>query len=182
MAKYRTIPKLSNERKNAFWAKINVTENKDECWEWKEYVDKNGYGRFKIGRTFFPSHRVSFSLSKKGKLSSFLVCHKCDNPKCCNPAHLFLGTQQENIDDCIAKGRYITGDKNGMVKHPELVTKGDKHHNAKFTDSQIIDIRKIYAEGKTSHKKLGKIYSVSANTIKDIVNGKTWKHLLSETA
>lgn len=182
MQKIRTIPELKEKRVQSFWSKITIPENKDLCWEWESGVDKDGYGVFSIDRGGYRAHRVSYFLSIEIDPMGLLVCHKCDNPACCNPAHLFLGTARENMEDCKSKGRYITGEKNGMVKHPDLVLKGITHYKSKFTESDIIDIRDTFSKKELNQRKLASKYSVSEHTIYCILKGITWKHLLNKTA
>lgn len=95
-----------NEKK--FWSKVHVRELQD-CWEWKGFKS-NGYGSLYIrsfsGRAIFMAHRVSFVLkNKKDLVGNILICHKCDNPICCNPNHLFSGTHTDNMLDMKAKNR-----------------------------------------------------------------------------
>jgi len=97
------------------WARV-VRGAPDACWEWQGATDKDGYGR--IGRggrgaPNNPAHRVAFEISRGPIPYGLLVCHHCDNPPCCNPAHLFLGTHQDNQADKVAKGRQARGSTAG---------------------------------------------------------------------
>lgn len=79
-----------------------------ECWSWTGAVNNDGYGRFKVGGRsgkLLLAHRVAYALHQQTPRCGFLVCHKCDNPGCCNPAHLFMGRPRRNVGDMIAKGR-----------------------------------------------------------------------------
>ena len=92
-----------------FWAKVDKTPGhgpNGDCWEWQAGRSKFGYGRIMVGRKLVVAHRVSLALSEGSSIPDGLcVCHKCDNPRCVNPAHLFLGTNQDNMVDKISKGR-----------------------------------------------------------------------------
>lgn len=89
-----------------FWSKVEVTENPDDCWNWKAKAKSgHGYGIFNLGDHQSNAHRVSWMLSNGPIPDGLFVCHKCDNPRCCNPNHLFLGTPKDNTDDMNRKGR-----------------------------------------------------------------------------
>jgi len=97
--------KLSDKDLSRFWGKINV-KGASECWPWKNSLRGSlGYGQFRIGDKICDAHRIALELKdgplKKGRY----VCHSCDSPKCCNPRHLFAGTQKNNMDDMTDKGR-----------------------------------------------------------------------------
>jgi hypothetical protein len=95
---------LSDYHRDLFWSWVDIGAA-DECWPWKLWVSNKGYGMFvSLGRTQTAS-RVAWFLSN-GINPDGVVCHSCDNPICCNPAHLFLGTQSDNIRDCVRKGRH----------------------------------------------------------------------------
>lgn len=116
------------------------------------------------------SHQVSWIIHF-GKIPYKLcVCHKCDNPSCVNPDHLFLGTISDNIKDAYNKGR--------VVKPPlETLPKGVNKWNAKLNDEIIKEIRARYTTEKISYRALAKIYKVNYRTIGDIIRKEKWKHV-----
>lgn len=138
---------------------VNVTP--DGCWEWKFGRNPKGYGA-KIQDGYTLAHRLVFAL-KHGPLQSRyqMVLHKCDNPPCCNPDHLFLGDNSVNLADMAAKGRSM---------------RGERHHSARLTAQQIPEIIKAHADGK-GLKELGGLYGVRPGTIDFIVRRKTWRHV-----
>ena len=91
------------------------------CWEWPKFKDKEGYGRTKLNGKTSIAHRAAWIIANGPIPSGASVLHKCDNPSCVNPNHLFLGTQKENIADCIAKNRFPKGERNGWAKINERV-------------------------------------------------------------
>jgi hypothetical protein len=94
---------LSPDAQARFWSRIPRTTG---CWEWKAGCFDNGYGAFKSQGKQYHAHRLVWELTRGKIPSGLLVCHKCDNPRCCNPEHLFLGTVSDNAKDAVAKGRW----------------------------------------------------------------------------
>lgn len=137
------------------------------CWNWSAARDKNGYGKMSSGSEYSKyAHRVSYDVFVGTIPKGINVCHKCDNPSCVNPEHLFLGTQKDNIHDMHSKGRGI--------KSCEW-TWGEKHKNSKLTEQDVI---MIYGSDLSS-RELANLLNVSSNLIVRIRAGKTWKHLFS---
>ena len=145
-----------------FWAKVvKTTEN--ECWEWLAAKHKFGYGMFGVKNKVIYTHRFSFELHF-GKIPDGLeILHSCDNPPCCNPKHLFLGTQRHNVIDMGNKDRRSGGSM-----------PGEQHPQAKLTIEIARNIRKQYSQERISQRKLAKLYNVCQTTIADIVLNKSW--------
>ena len=97
-----------NQLGKRFWSKVNKT---DGCWEWTAYLNKQGYGRYGIGSNVYRAHRLAFEEAYGPIPEGMFVCHKCDNPSCVRPDHLFLGTNSDNLKDCSAKGRHPNANK-----------------------------------------------------------------------
>lgn len=87
---------------DAFWKKVEKT---DSCWNWQGCLDSDGYGRFQFNYQRWKTHRLSYHVHKGSIPLDMCVCHSCDNPKCVNPDHLWLGTTQDNTRDRTLKGR-----------------------------------------------------------------------------
>lgn len=125
------------------------------------------------------AHRVAWELANGPIPEGLHVCHRCDNPPCCNPAHLFIGTHTDNQRDMAAKGRHVAphGDANGMRLHPEARPRGERAGRAVLTDGQVIEIRNLYAAGGLSAARIGEMYGVAGSTIRRIAAGLRWTHL-----
>jgi hypothetical protein len=151
----------------SFWNRVNKLEN--ECWEWTGACNSTGYGNVAWAGKVYVTHRVAAYLTGLVKTMSAPdssreathVLHKCDNRKCCNPNHLFLGSFTDNMLDAYKKTRKIQ-------------PKGEKHVNAKLTNAQAEEIRKRYAGGEFQ-VPLAKEYKVSQRAISLIVRGETYK-------
>jgi hypothetical protein len=143
-----------------------------DCWNWIKLKDWDGYGYFYIGKDpnnlikssqkykNIKAHRFSYFLHK-GDPFNLLVCHKCDNPSCVNPDHLFLGTHHDNNQDRAIKGR------NNFDR------KGEKNSRSKLTIKEVLEIRASQLSGK----ELSKIYGISTPQISAIKLKKSWKHI-----
>jgi len=175
-----------------FWGKV-IKSGSEDCWPWTAALTHDGYGRFGWGGTTHISHRIAFRMEVGEIPEGLCACHSCDNRKCCNPNHIWLGTHWDNVLDKMAKGRYKEGakkrgpewianrprgDDHPFRKNPRLPCFGEGVNTAKLDSSDVIKIRKFYATGKYGMKSLAMRFGVSAWNIKYIVDGKTWKHLL----
>jgi HNH endonuclease len=167
-ANYSLAGSKNVDRVGSFWMKVDV-RSADECWEWQASKNARGYGQFWIGNTFTGSHRFSYELLH-GKIgdSNLLACHKCDNPSCCNPKHLFLGTHQDNEADKVSKGRQATGNKNGQG--------GTKNWKNKLSEQAVKNIRFFNTKG-FSNKQLSDMFGVTESMIYYIVTRRSWKWL-----
>lgn len=157
MRKYTTEEYIS-----AFWSKVKIG-NPDECWEWQGgKTASGGYGKYGSHKQNILAHRFSWELTNGKIPDSLFVLHKCDNPGCVNPNHLFVGTQQDNVTDRELKMR---GNQ----------PKGEKHGMARLSFSQVNEIRQRYASGTISQSELGKEYGVTQPMIGKIVRRENWK-------
>ncbi len=152
-----------------FWAKVNTT---DTCWLWTA-ASKNAkfcYGYFKIGRKKYLAHRISWLITYGIIPNNLYVLHKCDNPKCVNPNHLFLGTAKDNCNDCIAKNRSIMVAKNRRVQSGKQFNTNLKIISNTLTQKQIEEIQNKYIPHNYGFAKLAKEYNVSKWLVRKILN------------
>ena len=144
-----------------FWAKVKKT---DTCWEWIGVKDSHGYGRVSIGhRGLKTASRVSWEISKGPIPDGLFVLHKCDNPPCVRPEHLFLGTHLDNVLDCKAKGRQ---------NHP----RGEKNGVPKLTVEKVLEIRSLRESGLT-FRAIGSMYGIAHRTVQNIDKRIKWSHV-----
>jgi hypothetical protein len=142
-----------------FWRKVEKT---DSCWLWTAAVRRadEGYGAFWLNGRHVPAHRVAFELTNGQIGDDQVVAHRCDNPRCVNPDHLFATTQRGNMEDKVQKGRQAAGERNSK---------------AKLTSSQVAEIRHAYAAGERSIR-LAERFGIDRTNVWNIVSGKTWSH------
>lgn len=142
-----------------FMAKFTVSDN--GCWQWKDGKTER-YPSFTYNQTNHHAHRVSYMLFKGDIPEGLCVCHSCDNPKCVNPRHLFLGTMGDNLRDMFRKGR-----RNIC---------GENHTNNKLTTEQVLSIRKMAKDNKPT-KEIAKEFNISTTNVNLIIRGAGWRHL-----
>lgn len=175
--------KLEKKDLVRFWAKIQATED-DKCWVWTGAKSSAGYGRFKVNGKLLSPHRIAYSLFNEAELTDLFVCHTCDNPSCCNPKHLFLGTRSENMKDCFKKGRltsyragYIAAMKTGKFFYRGgNKQSGESSPSAKLKNEDVLKIRELSAQGQ-DNIVISEIFGVTPRNISKIVHRETWKHI-----
>jgi len=153
------IEDIDEKTLERFWNKVNKSSG---CWEWLGAKDRDGYGYFGVKRKAKKAHRLSWLLFFKTDPGKYHVCHKCDNPSCVNPDHLFLGSHTDNVQDCVRKGRNNIGTRNG---------------SSKLTPDDIQEIRRKYKFRTYGTTKLAEEYGVSYQMIHRIVTDKNWRHV-----
>jgi hypothetical protein len=149
-----------------FWNLVDIGKE-TECWNWMGKKTRGGYGRFLLNvsqnfREVYAS-RVAYKIAHKNLPNTHFVCHTCDNPTCCNPAHLYLGTYTDNCND-------------KMIRHRHNCGRGETQGSSKLKEYQVLEIRKRVENGETQ-RSLCKEYNIDDATINHVVKRRSWKHI-----
>lgn len=144
-----------------FWSLVEK-KSQDECWLWLGKLNQWGYGRIRHGGIQAMAHRVAYQLQTEKSIDGLIAMHICDNPACCNPNHIALGTHADNQKDKFNKNRQAKGEINGQ---------------SILTEEQVIEARKLYVETKTTYKKLAEKFGVSRDTMQKAIRKIYWKHV-----
>ena len=164
MSAYTVNRRKGRDRTQRFREKVQQG-SPDECWPWLASCRK-GYGQFSDGRgVMLPAHKVAWVLERGEVPAGLSVLHQCDNRKCCNVRHLYLGTQTDNMADVIRRGR----------QGKRLLYRGEVVSTALLTAESVIEIRRRYAQGELQ-KDLAAAFGVGTTTIGAIVTRRSWKH------
>jgi hypothetical protein len=148
--------------------RLSLIDEQSGCWNWQS-TTRNGYGRLIVGsrtdktRKSVSAHRYSFEIFVGPIAEGLEVCHRCDNPSCVNPQHLFLGTRQDNIDDRESKGR-------------NKIQRGENNGNAKLTDVDVVAAKRLRTKGMT-YKCIAERFGVTKMTAMRAIKGQQWAHL-----
>lgn len=172
--------KLSAKDIERFWSKVDKDGPMPDqtkphytglgpCWLWAAGIRSDGCGQFKIGDKNTSAHRVAWVIAyggipHDGSYHGICVCHKCDNQVCCNPSHMFLGTNKDNIKDREFKGR---GSK----------ARGEAKGKAKLNTTKVLEIRAKHAAGGVYQNVLAVQFGVSRALINRVIHRKTWVHV-----
>ena len=144
-----------------FWEKVNKTEG---CWLWQGCRDKKGYGHFRVADgVYMLAHRFAYQELVRTLEVSESLCHNCpggDNPRCVNPAHMFVGSVDDNNKDAAKKGR---------------VSQGEKHYRAVLTKEDVATIKRLYVPRVFGYHRIAALLGVAPTTVRGVVKGSTWK-------
>lgn len=186
-----------------FWSRVDKSAGADACWIWDHICPGEEYGRFKVAGRKIVASRYSYEISIGAIPNGLCVLHKCDNPTCVNPSHLFLGTKRDNIQDAISKGRALVGSVNPMHLHPELrqglaermknnperratgdrnsrrlypdrYPRGEEVVGSKLTWDDVRKIRAMYETGDYTQQSIASQFNVSKQIIHRIVHNRQW--------
>ena len=145
----------------ALWRRVDTSRGEDSCWEWQGSRHRQGYGTMGWKGKILKTHRVAYQISHGTLLSSDDVLHTCDNPPCCNPAHLFVGNHDTNMKDMKAKGR--SGDH-----------KGENNGRARISSADVCTIRNAKKEPQAA---LMRRFGLTQSAISSIQRRITWTHI-----
>ena len=197
--KHRPIPPLRQIDKDRFWAKVDV-RGADECWPWvgaslRDRYGNKTYGVLGISQVNIHANRLSYYIKYGIDLGDLMCLHTCHFQLCVNPSHLEPGTHDDNMRQMKESGRAASGERSGSRKHPEKHRKGkfhpvnnnpdpragnlqygEDHHNNVFTNSQVLEMRRLSRDGK-SLRFLAEMFNSKKQTIWGIVTYKRWRHL-----
>lgn len=138
-----------------FWSRVDTSGGPDACWPWKRCRNERGYGVFGVRKVRWLAHR--FAIGYSGPL---FVCHRCDNPPCCNPTHLFTAPHRDNMEDMKRKGRS---------------PKGSARPNARLTEALAAEAKRRLANGERPWA-IAKALGIGATSVYPIRDGRTWSH------
>lgn len=155
------MPKSALER---FWSKVDKSAGPDGCWLWTEFVQRDGYARFRLGDRKYPAHRVALEWEVGPCPPGLETCHSCRNRHCVNPAHLRWDTKAANQADKLKDG---------------TDARGEKSRNAKLTAAQVLEIRAAVASGE-SQLSIARRFCVGPTSVNYIAHRVSWKHLAEE--
>lgn len=147
-----------------FRSKVRVA-GPDDCWEWTARRFRRGYGEFLSNGKVVGAHRYAFAKINGGIPDGFWVLHRCDNPPCVNPAHLYAGTRDDNRRDMMNRGRQY---------------QGERVWEAKLNPSRVLMIRCLYRETLITQKDLAKLYGLSRYALWRALSGQSWKSVKEE--
>ena len=150
--------------KDRFWEKVDV-RGPDDCWEWLACKVKGGYGFLSVNSKHqYATHILFYIRNGHWPLKGRTANHNCDNPGCLNPKHLYLGTQKSNARDREERGR---GNQ----------AKGEQQGNAKLTEKEVREIKRLLEQGDMSQTEIGDMFGVICGQISNINTGKNWSHV-----
>lgn len=149
-----------------FWAKVDKGSS-HACWERQGCRLVQGYGVIVVDRRYAKAHRIAWILANGPIPDGLFVCHHCDNRACCNPRHLWLGTNQENTADRCRKGRSLPGRGRGAGR-------GSSNPRARLTEAHVVEIRMRYAQGGVIYRDMAQQYGVTERHIGQLVRRERW--------
>lgn len=155
---------ISNKRETVFWSRVDKSGS---CWLWTGAKTKSGYGQFRLHGRLWIATRLSYALTFGDIPEGLVICHRCDNPQCVRPEHLFAGTYAENMQDMHQKERN---------RQP----KGEEHGCAKLSDAQVVELRAKLTGRKGEITEMAKGIGITRKHLGQVLRGNSWRHLPGE--
>lgn len=169
---------LDQETLERFWAKVDKSGGENACWEWMAGIDTGGYGAFNIGnrrlhtKRKVQSHRLSYLIEHGSIPEGMLVCHRCNNPPCVNPRHLYAGTYKDNVRDAI-----MAGSQYDIGKQVSQRAFGIRSRANKLSEVNVLDIYRLCWEGELTLRVIAEEFDISPVTVRYIKRGRIWSWL-----
>lgn len=160
--------KTGHERKKQspiirFFSKVDKMSHPCGCWIFNGTISREGYGRFRLGNKLMSAHRAAWILTHGSVPSNLLICHSCDNRRCVNPKHLFIGTAKDNVIDKI-------------TKHREYYLRGEQLPQTKLNSSDVLLIKSLLLNN-IKQNVIAQYFNITQSVISRIKNNKTWRHI-----
>lgn len=168
-----------------------VCKSEAGCWLWTAGICPNGYGMTFIRSKQIKTHRAAYLLFVGEIPDGMLVLHRCDVRHCVNPAHLYVGTHKQNMEDMKSRGRSLAGDRNPARMYPESRPRGDnnpsrkyiekrprgeRHAQAKLTNEIVLEIRRMHKAG-SGERAIALHFGIAKTTVRNVFTRRTWKHI-----
>ena len=169
--KHRPMPAISPRDEARFWSKVEIKDS-STCWLWSGSRKRNGYGNVTVSRLTLSANRVAYFISTNIDPLDNQVCHSCDNPPCCNPAHLFLGTHKDNARDMVQKGRHRVDAAHRSILANRAMRKANSVSTIPPTDVRLI--RNIWEAGVFSRKFIMQNFHMTGNFFETIIHQDLW--------
>ena len=166
---------FTEKEEERFFSKIDNSFNSEDCWIWLASKIR-GYGMFKLKCKMVISHRLMYELAYGKILEGLHVLHTCYNPSCVNPNHLWLGTQQDNVNDMYSKGRQSRVGNRGRNKGM-IGNRGGANGRSILTEEEVLEIRQLYSKGNFTQQEISDTFGISRPQVNSIVNRLTWKYV-----
>lgn len=177
---------FTQEQVDKFWSRVDMSGGPSSCWPWTMSRHKFGYGRMNWIEqcpdnplVHVCAHRVALILSLGGHIGDLHTLHKCGNPACCNPKHLYAGTPKDNMNDTIDMGRRgeLLPQKRDRPVEPPRKFSGERNSHSRLTEDDVREILRRYALRDITHSELAKEFGVSRSAIWMITSGRNWRHI-----
>ncbi len=152
-----------------FWS--GCTRKESGCWEWNRSRNSHNYGRFSVGQKTYSAHRYAMVFLFGSIPDGMFVCHRCDNPCCVSPFHLYIGTRWQNARDMVTRNRHR------WKRARRLDIAGENSMFAVLTEAKVLAMRRMYVPHEVGFQLIAKKFGVSKRAAMSAIKGKTWKHI-----